>query len=408
MSTQVVIPRSSLRLPLAGQSSLPRGKLPICKLCDLADWASPSFLDLAADITGWSLDADFRHRKAWEFVQTVRALRAQDLLDERAIGLSVAAGREALLFYLANHVGRIVATDIYGEGHFASREADRLFLTDQQRFAPFAYRADRLKVLSMNALALHFADNAFDFVYSLSSIEHFGGVAAAIQALREMVRVVKPGGLVFITTECAVNGLVAQDVFGLADIERLANECGAELIEPIDYGLSDLTLQTLVDFNGDLNTLPHINLIVSGAIFTSISLAFRKPTDSKTESDEQRNAPLLQSDWSLLDADLEDIRSLLPYELVTLPAVRKVRYLAGDSPFTRLPLIGSLWNWIRRPLHELICFYVNQQAESQIAEINGWLKDYQAMQTDRVLGLRRRLRRLEKRESEKLTSDKDS
>jgi len=410
MSEPIVIPRSSLRLPLADWPCAHSPDLPICKLCDLADWNSPSFVHWAADITAWSPGADFRHRKIWELVQTARALQLHGLLDERAVGLSVAAGNETLLFYLANHIARIVATDIYGWGIFASREADQLFLVDQRKFAPFVYRTERLKALYMNALDLHFADSTFDFAYSLSSVEHFGGVEAAIQALRGMVRIVKPGGLVIVATECALNGQAVPGVFGVPDIARLVSECGAELIEPIDYRLSDLTLQTLVDYeHDDLNARPHINLETGGTVFTSILLAFRKPPGLET-GEETLWSPLLQSDCTLLDKEIEDIRALYPQEPVSPPSLPQAQYAASVSAYTRIPLIGRVWNWMRRPLHDLVRFYINQQAESQAAVINAWAQKVEERQNrlvGQVFQLRRRLRRLEKRAGSAISSDKD-
>jgi len=59
-------------------------------------------------------------------------------------------------------------------------------------------------VQHMNALDLRFEPETFDAVFCLSSIEHFGGEAAARHALAEMHRVAKPGGVVAITTECII------------------------------------------------------------------------------------------------------------------------------------------------------------------------------------------------------------
>ena len=47
-------------------------------------------------------------------------------LDEDTRALAVGAGDERMLFWLANRVGRVVATDIYGEGDFAGPRGQRL------------------------------------------------------------------------------------------------------------------------------------------------------------------------------------------------------------------------------------------------------------------------------------------
>ncbi len=43
-----------------------------------------------------------------------------------------------------------------------------------------------------------------------------------------------------------------------------------------------------------------------------------------------------------------------------LPPLEAVTVSLADSPYTRLPVLGNLWRWIRRPIHSLIAFYVNQ------------------------------------------------
>ena len=51
-------------------------------------------------------------------------LRDAGRLNDSTEVLSVGAGNERILYWLADRVGRVVATDIYGDGAFASREAE--------------------------------------------------------------------------------------------------------------------------------------------------------------------------------------------------------------------------------------------------------------------------------------------
>ena len=200
-----------------------------------------------------------------------------NVLNDDCLGLSVAAGVERILFYIANKCQRIVASDIYGYGSFASLEANGDFLKNQEKFACYPYRKECLKAVSMNALDLRFPDNTFDYVICLSSIEHFGSMQNSIKAIHEMARVVRAGGLVFISTEVSLNGLFSTDVFTVKQIERLVKKSGLELQEPINWHISPKSLDIMTDMlTDDLNALPHINLRSYGAVFTSISIVLKK------------------------------------------------------------------------------------------------------------------------------------
>lgn len=88
------------------------------KLCDVRDFADATFRERAADIRpdldlSWAFD-----RKTWEFTMLSLLLEERTLLGGAAEVLSVGAGREAILFWLAGRVGRMVAVDQYGVGRW--------------------------------------------------------------------------------------------------------------------------------------------------------------------------------------------------------------------------------------------------------------------------------------------------
>jgi ubiquinone/menaquinone biosynthesis C-methylase UbiE len=125
-------------------------------------------------------------------------------MGEQTEALAVGAGDERIVFWLAKRLGRVVATDIYGEGDFAGREARPSMLEDPASHAPFPYREDRLEVRWMDARQLDFPDESFDVVFSLSSFEHFGMPDDIAAAARELGRVLRPGGRAFLATECFI------------------------------------------------------------------------------------------------------------------------------------------------------------------------------------------------------------
>jgi SAM-dependent methyltransferase len=248
------------------------------KLCDLADWKGSDFASLSSAIMGTDPEHLFYHRKLWEFTRLVQALQAMGIYTPNAIGLSVAAGHERVLYYLARHLHKVVATDVYGDSAFSQNEANSQVLASGDGYAPYDYPKEHLKFLYMNALQLDFPAGLFDFAFCLSSIEHFGGVRNASLAIREMARVVRPGGLVFVTTDCSLNGNVTNEVFSRKEIERLlAENTNLSLLAPFTWDVSQESLQHVLNMRrDDLTTTPHINLRLFGTVFTSISLVFQK------------------------------------------------------------------------------------------------------------------------------------
>ena len=284
------------------------------KLCDRPDFDDPALRAMLRDIVapGYAPEEELR-RKFWEYAMLGLYLEESGALRDDAEVLSIAAGHEEPLYWLANRVGRVVATDIYGEGGFAvdGREADASMLTDPGHWAPYDYRADHLEVRSMDALNVDYPDNSFDVVFSLSSIEHFGQPEAIRRAAAEMARVVKPGGHLVIVTEVLVKAhpldwaplQVAiktlsrgkrldratmrkrmMDAFRPRELQRdVIAPTGLAPVQPIDYTLSPSTYDNLITWVGDDmrpasgNEYPHILLKGHGSPWTSAFLAFRKP-----------------------------------------------------------------------------------------------------------------------------------
>ena len=132
------------------------------KLCDIRDFEDAGLRERIHDIVPRVEPPADLHRKYWEYATLTLFLEDVGLLDDTAQVLSVGAGHEEVLYWLANRVGRVVATDIYGEGGFAEGEADAAMLTNPEAFAPYPYREDRLDVRGMDARALEFPDESFD------------------------------------------------------------------------------------------------------------------------------------------------------------------------------------------------------------------------------------------------------
>jgi SAM-dependent methyltransferase len=281
-----------VRDPLAPDLSRP---VALNKLCELEDWRDPRrvaairrclphFTALGADFP-----AGMEHRKHWEFAQLLCGLEELSAVRADSLVLSVGAGHEEPVYELTNRARWVFATDIYGRGRFGSLEGDSRMLVDPDQFAHIPYRRDRLVVQWMDGLDLRFEEGTFDVAFSLSSIEHFGGLEAARKAVREMARVVRPGGVVAIATECVVNGVAGHQGRGLAlftpsEIVELARACAdLELVEPIDFGISPATTRkvkplsaALLEARRGFTDYPAILFEHRRRRYTSVFLLLRK------------------------------------------------------------------------------------------------------------------------------------
>lgn len=287
-----------------------------CKLCNVEDFEDPAIRAKLREIIAPQPSPEHElHRKYWEYALLALYLEDAGALTPDARVLSVAAGHEEPLYWLSNRVGHVLATDIYGEGDFAASEAAGAMLRDPAQFAPYPYREDRLEVRSMDATALALPDDHFDVVFSLSSIEHFGGPQASRTAAREMARVLKPGGHLVIVTEVLLRShpldwhavQVAIRVLSRgrraagATLTRRANDgyrprelqrdvidaTGLPLVQPLDLSISDRSLAAALDFGDGSDPrgragqrFPHVVLKAAGSPWTSAFLAFHRTPGS--------------------------------------------------------------------------------------------------------------------------------
>lgn len=284
------------------------------KLCDVRDFDDPALLGVLREILPERDPAAHVERKVWEFAMLALFLEETGRLHDGTEALAIGAGDERIVFWLANRLGRVVATDIYGGGAFAGREAGRSMLEDPASHAPFPYREDRLEVRWMDARALDFPDASFDVVFSLSSIEHFGSPAEIARSAREMGRVLRASGHALVATECFVRRHplnaapvdlavrlaslgtrrrratlrrrgVVDEVFTPRELRRrVVRPSGLRLLQPLDLSVSGESWANLTRLHPDGRLepasggyWPHLLLQSDRSVFTSVCLPLQKP-----------------------------------------------------------------------------------------------------------------------------------
>jgi len=260
------------------------------KLCELRDFNDPALIAAIRSLVPERDPHAHVERKVWEFAMVMLFLEEMGYLDERSQVLSVGAGDERILFWLTTRIGRMVATDIYGEGSFADGEAQASMLEDPAAHAPaYDWRGDRLDVRKMDARKLEFPDASFDAVFTVSSIEHFGSPSDIARAAAEIGRVLRPGGHAVIITEC----LLRRHPLNSAPVDlavRIVRPSGLTMMQPLslDVSADSWNNVTTIDPSGQLSSrtgdlYPMILLRVDRSVFTSACLVLTKPATERPQ-----------------------------------------------------------------------------------------------------------------------------
>ena len=261
------------------------------KVCDGADWFDP---ELRAVIDGDLQELARFHRKQWEFAMILLALRRAGALRPDAVGLSMGAGKERLLYAVARSVRRVVATDLYD----TQTEWDKARTDDPDRYIkedkPFPVDDAKLQGLRMDMRSLDFEDEAFDFCYSSCAIEHIGGREDFLKHLSEAHRVLKPGGVYALTTELHYGPETIEHAhnyyFSPGYLRDLIGECDFAAEPEIDTRIAHHRINYPLPPNLDrlcfdgpdrlahrvLGEAAHLQLLLGRHPFTSLSVVLRK------------------------------------------------------------------------------------------------------------------------------------
>jgi SAM-dependent methyltransferase len=292
---------------------MPDRRLGHCKLCELGDFADPELRELIRDAYAADLehfgDPDFptgrEYRKYWEVAMTLRAFRSLGVLREDARVLGVGAGREATIYWLTRHVGEVVATDLYEtEDEWSDRDSTADMLIDPGRYWDRDWNPERLTVRHMDARALEFEDESFNAIFSSSSIEHFGDFPDVRRSVEEMFRVLRPGGVLAVSTEFRLEG----DRIGYPGLLRFDEpELRALVLDglwwdpanPLDLEISEETVAPAVEMSEAIadqesgrrgwSQYPHLVLRHEQFLWTSVHLALVK--SALTAAEWRRRTP---------------------------------------------------------------------------------------------------------------------
>jgi SAM-dependent methyltransferase len=256
----------------------PDDKPKLNRLCYVEDWENAEIKETISSLLQHF--PEVIARKDWEWALAIIAMKRLGKLNNNSKAIGIASAYEPLVFYLANNVNHVYATDLYDSSKFSYTPSD--FPENPKKYAPFPYKEDALTVLRMDATNLEFPSDTFEIAFSISSIEHFGGKnhSGALRCLNEIERVLKTGGIAVITTEYILNDKENPEFFNRRTIyDDLINKLQKlQLVEPLDLRITTKTLDTAMGiYDTTDNTHPHHILLRYGdMLLSSIMLVFQK------------------------------------------------------------------------------------------------------------------------------------
>lgn len=228
----------------------------VAKVADALDFFQP---EVIAHIRAMGEEPRF-HSKQWEYAQVLEA-RARYAPHAKDL-VGVGCGREPLIPMLAKHAERLTATDLYdmtGAWADAEQRPDRIW--------------PELKNLSVHPMDMRKVDlpeGSADFIWSLCAVEHVGQADDVVDTVRQIGRLLRPGGVFVLTTEYTFD----DESFYLAGkpsgtlslsksvLRRFFTETGLHCVEPVDLRVSTHPFNVpvwnkLTDRIGLVN-LPHV------------------------------------------------------------------------------------------------------------------------------------------------------
>jgi SAM-dependent methyltransferase len=154
--------------------------------------SDPGELDYQARFAAEALDLVRREVRRWPLLERFPSLRRLTLVGMRVLVVGAAGGRDCSFFVEAG------AREVHG--------------IDVGADVGGGFRHPRVRYTRCSAEELPFPAGAFDLVYSVATMEHVPDVE---RAFSEMVRVARPGGLVYCLAAPLWNAREGHHKFGM-------------------------------------------------------------------------------------------------------------------------------------------------------------------------------------------------
>jgi ubiquinone/menaquinone biosynthesis C-methylase UbiE len=272
----------------------------LSKICDAADWFDTEFHSI---VINELKESPRFHRKQWEFAMIFLALKKLGFLNANMTGLSLGGGNERVLYSIAQHVNKLIVTDLYDEDTTwdcaKTKDPDEYIKVSK----PFDVDDSKIEALRMDMRYLDFEDNTFDFCYSSCAIEHIGDFEDFVRHLNEVYRVLKEDGVYVFTTELNFAGDTIKDennfIFSSSFLNKifkstkLTPDVDADVIlahheinTPLPSNVKNLCYNSEKSFvDRMMQNYPHVILLRGKYPFTSIQFVMRKISNAQNKNE---------------------------------------------------------------------------------------------------------------------------
>lgn len=262
----------------------------ISKPCSETDFYNDEFLNVATEL-GYK-DGDIKHRKLWEWVFIIRALKRYGMIEKEKKGLGFAVGTEPLPSYFTGKGISVTASDLGVENKAAKDWAatnenalgniEKLWRADLCSKELFK-RNIKYRDIDMN----HIPDNeqGYDFCWSSCAIEHVGSLELSKQFMKNMLQTIKSGGVAVHTTEFNLSS--NEDtiktgeavIFRRRDLEELREWFTSQgHLMVASFGRERTEGNSFIDippFNGECKPY-HLSIVANGYVETSYGIVVVK------------------------------------------------------------------------------------------------------------------------------------
>ena len=266
----------------------------VSRCCTYRDFLSDKYKKIGNEIFDGELKRYRKliHRKPWEWVYITMCLEHAGMLQEGKRGIGFAVGKEPLPCYFASKGVEILATDLSVENEKskawisgdmnAAGDISQLYFKHMCTIEQFRNKVSYID-LDMNHMPGELG--GYDFCWSSCAIEHVGNLELSKTFLKNMLNVLKPGGIAIHTTEFNLSSNEStiehgdSVIYRKVDIEEYVTWCrkqGHDIEVSFVRGCEEDDMYVDIKPPFQLNPQVHLCLEIGGYVSTSFAIIVKK------------------------------------------------------------------------------------------------------------------------------------